>query len=243
MGYDRFAKFYDNYWTKDAPTLFEKVLTRLVLPELPEKAEILDLCCGTGQLCERLSRRRFRLTGLDRSEEMLNFARKNAPSAFFSLQDAENFSFPQKFSSVISMFDSVNHFLTEAALSNLFNSVREALAPDGIFFFDVNDRSAFGDEWEEGFSMADSAGACIVKPIFEPINGGISYNIVVFEKMDGECYTRINTTVKERWYSNEILLKLLRLSGFNEVRILDGLDDLKMQQFRDRLFFLARIRE
>jgi SAM-dependent methyltransferase len=243
VGYDRFAKFYDYYWTKDAPTLFEKVLSRLVLPELPERAEILDLCCGTGQLCERLSQRRFRLTGLDRSEEMLSFARKNAPSALFSLQNAENFSFPQKFSSVISMFDSVNHFLTEDALSNLFNSVREALAPDGIFFFDINDRTAFGDEWEEGFSMADSAGACIVKPVFEPVNGSISYNIVVFEKTDGECYTRINTTVKERWYPNETLLKLLRLSGFNEVRIFDGTADLKIQQFKDRLFFLARSRE
>ncbi|MDR2400044.1 MAG: class I SAM-dependent methyltransferase [Deferribacteraceae bacterium] len=239
MGYTEFAKYYDLYWTKDAPALFEKVLNRIVLPSLPENAEILDICCGTGQLCERLSRRFYRLTGIDNSQRMLDFAAQNAPNAVFSLQNAENFSLPQEFSAVVSFFDSVNHFLSEEAVLNLFNSVRKALAPDGVFCFDINGITAFDDGWDEGFSMVDSKSACIVKPLFDPVSGSIVYNITIFEGCGGS-YKRIDTAVKERYYSDDKILLLLRNSGFNEVQILDGCEDLMIKSFRGRHFFLAR---
>jgi SAM-dependent methyltransferase len=244
VGYDKFAKYYDQYWTTDVPSLFEKALNRLVLTEIAEGAEILDLCCGTGQLCERLARRHFKLTGLDNSPEMLAFASKNAPSAIFSLQNAESFSFPKRFSAVISMFDSINHFLSEDALTNLFASVRKALEPDGIFFFDINDITAFENGWEEGFAMVDSISACIVKPLFDHISRDIRYHVTIFEensiKDTGAIYRRIDTEVKERYYESEIILALLRKSGFNEVCVFDGSADLKIKPFNGRLFFLAR---
>jgi SAM-dependent methyltransferase len=240
VGYDKFAKYYNLYWTRETPTLFEKVLSRLVLPALPSGAEILDLCCGTGQLSERLAEHSFKVTGVDNSEEMLAFASQNAPSVLFSLQNAETFSLPQKFSAVISLFDSVNHFLSEEALLNLFNSVRKALKPNGIFFFDINGITAFEDDWEEGFSMIDSASACIVKPLFNPVNGDVRYHITIFERAESGGYTRRDTTVEERYYTNDVILSLLRKSGFNEVSVFDGAKDLKMPQFKGRIFFLAR---
>jgi SAM-dependent methyltransferase len=240
VGYDKFAKYYNLYWTRETPTLFEKVLTRLVLPSLPSGAEVLDLCCGTGQLSERLAAHSFNVTGVDCSEEMLAFAAQNAPSVLFSLQNAETFSFPRKFSAVISLFDSVNHFLSEEALLNLFSSVRRALKPNGIFFFDINGIAAFEDDWEEGFSMVDSASACIVKPLFDPVSGDVRYHITIFERGVGGDYTRRDTTVEERYYTNDIILSLLRKCGFNEVSVFDGAKDLKMPPFKGRIFFMAR---
>ncbi|MDR2104169.1 MAG: class I SAM-dependent methyltransferase [Deferribacteraceae bacterium] len=241
MSYAKFAKYYDRYWTKDAPALFEMALNRLVLPLLPEKADILDLCCGTGQLSARLSHRRFNVIGVDNSREMLDIAEKNAPDVLFSLQDAETFSLSQKFSAVVSVFDSVNHFLSEESLLNLFNSVMKALKDGGIFFFDINGINAFDDDWDEGFSMVDCSSACIVKPLFEPVTGDIVYNIIIFEvKGSGGDYLRTDTQVQERFYPNELILSLLRESGFNEVQIVDGYADLKIKAFKCRQFFLAK---
>jgi len=42
-------------------------------------AHVLDVACGTGDLCRELARQRMRATGLDLSSEMLRYARTPAP--------------------------------------------------------------------------------------------------------------------------------------------------------------------
>ena len=44
---------------------------------------ILDLCCSTGQIAQRLIEQGYQVTGLDLSEAVLQYARENAPNAQF----------------------------------------------------------------------------------------------------------------------------------------------------------------
>ena len=69
--YDPFAWVYNRHWGNNFTALALLVLDRLVLPYLPARARILDLCCGTGQLARALSARGYQVTGLDGSKEML----------------------------------------------------------------------------------------------------------------------------------------------------------------------------
>src|SRR5262245_53270333 len=108
--YDRLAGVYNRYLSGFGLRVLP-VLTRLALCRLPMGAGVLDLCCGTGQLAELLSQQSFRVTGLDNSAGMLEFARANAPTAKFVLADARDFSLPCLFDAAVSVHDSINHFL------------------------------------------------------------------------------------------------------------------------------------
>ncbi|MEA5572313.1 class I SAM-dependent methyltransferase [Calothrix sp. UHCC 0171] len=75
--FDRWAPFYDIFFT----TVFYQAIHKRLLEyvELPEKANILDLGCGTGRLLNRIAQQNPTLqgTGLDLSQEMLKQANVN----------------------------------------------------------------------------------------------------------------------------------------------------------------------
>lgn len=237
-GYKQLAPFYNKYWTQQAPGLFEKALNKALLPSIPTKGEILDLCCGTGQLCARLSHRLFRVTGLDISAEMIRIAKINAPAADFTVQDATQFSFDTQFDAVISMFDSINHILTYEKLVDCFTCVKSSLKPDGKFFFDVNNLTAFNNSWEDGFSAIDENSACIVKPLFDFLTNMSIYTITLFSLEDG-LWKRHDLKVHERYYTEAQIAEALATAGFFNIKVMDGYKDLKIKGFSDRLFFLA----
>jgi len=114
------------------------MIEALVLPTITSGAQVLDLCCGTGQLAHWLTDRGYAVTGLDGSEGMLHFARKNAPEASFVSADARAFSMPSTFHAVVSTSDSLNHLLTVEELVAAFRNVYAALLPGGTFLCDMN---------------------------------------------------------------------------------------------------------
>ncbi|MBQ7062926.1 MAG: bifunctional demethylmenaquinone methyltransferase/2-methoxy-6-polyprenyl-1,4-benzoquinol methylase UbiE [Bacteroidales bacterium] len=57
------------------------------------KGRVLDVACGTGDLCLLLAKQGCTVTGVDLSEEMLAIAKRKAPQAEYSLADAEHLPF------------------------------------------------------------------------------------------------------------------------------------------------------
>jgi ubiquinone/menaquinone biosynthesis C-methylase UbiE len=126
--YQGLGWFYDRYWrgllSKAMPGL-----DKLVLSQLSRGARILDLCCGTGHITAVLARRGFRVTGLDGSEDMLRFARDNAPNVEFVAADMRCSCFSSSFDAVISTFDSLNHLLCLGDVKAALQGVHHALKP------------------------------------------------------------------------------------------------------------------
>ncbi len=89
--YDPFAWVYNKHWGDSFTGPSLHAMENLVLAYLPDKARILDLCCGTGQLAQILLAHGYQVTGLDGSDEMLKFARENAPAGEFIMDDARSF--------------------------------------------------------------------------------------------------------------------------------------------------------
>lgn len=90
-GYGPYALVYDRLWGPRVPAAVWPALERWLLPELQPGDRLLDLCCGTGQVCRALAERGYRVVGLDRSPAMLAHARGNAPEAELLLADARRF--------------------------------------------------------------------------------------------------------------------------------------------------------
>ncbi len=237
-GYDGLAWFYNKYWTREAPDIFERVLDRIFLSEMPARGEILDLCCGTGQVAARLSQRKYKVTGLDNSESMLSFARINAPDADFTIGDARYFKFDKQFDGVMSLFDSLNHMLTSEDLLDCFKSVRSVLKKGGMFVFDLNDEETFDEGWELGFSAVEDDNVCIMKPSYDQSTGRVKYDITTFFMMAG-IWIRNDVSVYEQCYYSEDVVNLLYEANFKNIQILNGSRDLSFEAFRGRLFFIA----
>ena len=133
--YDILAGFYDQVIAgKD--TIAPYVIKR-VDRFFPSAKTLLELGCGTGDVLKGLQKR-FELTGIDSSEEMLKIARRKIRSAEFIRADIRTPLSPRKFDAVICVYDTLNHLIRYNDWKKVFLNVSEMLNPGGIFIFDVN---------------------------------------------------------------------------------------------------------
>src|SRR5690554_6575770 len=99
---------------------------------------VLDLACGTGNSAEPLLRRGYRVTGVDRSAEMLTVARERHREGVWLQGEFTSFSLGQKFELVQCVFDALNNLLDPADFVQTARQVFSHLEPGGLFMFDIN---------------------------------------------------------------------------------------------------------
>jgi SAM-dependent methyltransferase len=133
--YTGFAAFYDRIMG-DRDDEIARIRT-YISKYLPGARSLLELGCGTGALLAGLAPE-LRVTGLDRSPQMLAIAAQAVPEARLVLGDITAFRLPDRFDVIICMFDTLNHVQSLAGWLSLFSCVHEHLADGGLFIFDVN---------------------------------------------------------------------------------------------------------
>jgi SAM-dependent methyltransferase len=229
--YDPFAKLYNEYWALPLQEYILPALNKLLLPCLRNDAHILDLCCGTGQLCQQLLTMGYVVTGLDASEEMLKYARQNANNANFILTDARLFSLPATFNAVISTSDSLNHILEIEELVAVFQNVYQALLPDGIFVFDLNDERYYQTEGQ--MAWGNCLGNIKDDYVWTALHSYDKYNkigqrqVALFDLINN-TWRRLDATLLTRAYSHSEVLKSLKDAGFIETQLYETEQDLNL---------------
>jgi SAM-dependent methyltransferase len=237
--YDAFAWFFNKYWSREIPEQMLSAIEQVLLPRVPPAAHLLDLCCGTGQLAAALTLRGYAVTGLDDSTEMLRYARRNAPAAEFVHADARRFRLPQRFDAVVSTFDSLNHFLSLEDLSAVFRQTRQALAPSGWFLFDMNVERGFLSHWRDYFAIVEENEVCVLRGEYDAEQKLGRYDITMFRRR-GRAWQRTDTTVSERCYEPEEIMRELKQAGFDDLHAFDAEKDLGLIDHTGRIFFLTR---
>lgn len=137
-----YAQFYDAlYEDKDYGAECRFVQELLTSAGLPRGGSILDLGCGTGGHAIPLAREGYRVTGIDRSSEMLDIARQKAVEAGvgprFGVGDVRSLRLNTRFDAVISMFAVVSYQLTNEDLAATFATVRAHVDAGAPFVFDA----------------------------------------------------------------------------------------------------------
>lgn len=239
QSYDPFARFYHEYWGREIPSQIWSALEQFFLPSLAPGCRVLDLCCGDGQLAAELARRGFVVTGLDASEEMLRYARLGAPAIEFIYADARDFDAPDAYDAVVSTFDSINHFLSLKDLTLVFRNVRRALAPGGLFCFDVNLERGFRLHWQECFSVVEDDKVCVVNGEYDTDNKLGRYDFTLFRAEGGGRWRRSDFTIEERCYSSREIKAALKRAGFTSIETFDAERDAGLADHAGRVFFLA----
>lgn len=108
---------------------------------VPEGGRILDLGCGTGGHALCLAASGYRVTGVDRSPEMIGRARLKAAESSglpleFVISDVRHAELGRDFDAVISMFAVVSYMREDEDLSAMLDVARRHLTAGGIFIFD-----------------------------------------------------------------------------------------------------------
>ena len=241
--YGAFAWFYNRYWGPEFCRTALAVLKRLLFPKLSTGDHILDLCCGTGQLAAELVSHGYRVTGVDASQVMLQFARKNAPEATFICDDARSLNhglLTGNFDACVSVFDSLNHILMLSELTEVFRRVHSALAVNGSFVFDLNTEEEFEvGAREAGFDIIEDDHACMVRSRYNGHERLKEYHVTTF-KLDDAGWQRNDVTLLQRYHLIEDVKAALWLADFGAVSVYDGSRDFGMPVKDGRAFFLAR---
>src|SRR5205807_2407412 len=139
--YRRFARYYDliyhglvNY--EGDVDFLENVFQKFHI----DPKTVLDLGCGTGNHDLPLARRGYRVTGIDRSREMLSLARKKGatlrPRPRFVHADMRSFRLGERFDVAICMFGAFGYLLTQRDALQSLRSIRTHLEPKGFFVFE-----------------------------------------------------------------------------------------------------------
>jgi SAM-dependent methyltransferase len=236
--YDPFAWYFNRYWAPQFARDVQPILSLRLLPRLPQHAYILDLCCGSGQLCKWLSACGFAVTGLDGSREMLRYARRNAPKAELIAGDARCFRTPERFDAVISLFDSLNHLSSREDLLAVFENVRESLRDGGLFFFDMNLEEAFQSATPSDYAVVKKNHVLVVESTYHRRTATGRASFTIFRLRKG-AWRRLTFEILEYAYPESDIVEMIEKAGFRLLSREDAERDLSMPRGAGRVFFLA----
>jgi len=136
--FDLYSRYYDLlYADKDyagEADYVAKTLRRLGI----NGDRILEFGCGTGRHARQLVQQGFCITGVERSEQMVQLATANHDDRFRAIvADIRHVRLSERFDAVISLFHVISYLTTTDDLSAAFRSASEHLGIGGVFLFDV----------------------------------------------------------------------------------------------------------
>jgi SAM-dependent methyltransferase len=102
---------------------------------------ILDLGCGTGGHAFLLAAKGYKVTGIDRSKDMLFIARKKLKKTKAQVSliraDLRRFNLNKKFDAAVSMFAVIGYQVIGEDLKSTLLNIRRHLKPGSLFVFDI----------------------------------------------------------------------------------------------------------
>ena len=128
---------------------------------------ILDLGCGTGHLTVQIAESGARVTGVDRSAEMVAAARLAYPNLRFEISDARKLAFREEFDAVFS--NATLHWIHEPEL--VLQGIWKALRPGGRFVAELGGKGnirAMQDAFDRALVELGAGNAGEVRPWYYP---------------------------------------------------------------------------
>jgi SAM-dependent methyltransferase len=221
--YDPIAWFYNQHSSAHYDRWALAMLERAIPGRISKGTRILNICCRDGVVARELALRGYQVTGIDGSEEMVRYARANAPSAEFVCADAKRFTAPHRFEAVMSTFDSLKYMLSKDDLPAVFRNVFEALVAGGSFVFDLNLERRYRDFRGATCSTVGDDHACFTRGDYDP-ETHMTRTLITLFRPKGE-WQRDDVVLLQRCYPAEELIAMPRKTGFAEAACLDACND------------------
>ena len=202
---------FGDYALGSAPGILEILIRSGILVGL-----VVDLGCGSGLWAKKLAEAGYDVLGLDVSEAMVGIARRRVPEAEFRVASLFEAEIPPC-NAVTAVGEGLNYLFDpandddERATAWLFQRVHGALAPGGVFVFDVAEPGQVSRGTPtRGFSEGEDW-VVLVEKVEE--RETLTRRIVTFRKA-GEHYRRADEVHRQRLYKAAEVAEKLRRTGF-----------------------------
>jgi ubiquinone/menaquinone biosynthesis C-methylase UbiE len=132
--YNRSAMIYDVIYRtqgKDYMAEAQKICALIQHYKKSEGTSFLDLACGTGNHIGYLQEK-FKMEGLDNSEEMIGIARKKFSGLRFHLANMVDFETGRSFNVITCLFSAIGYVATFSRLTQALKTIDRHLQPGGI---------------------------------------------------------------------------------------------------------------
>jgi SAM-dependent methyltransferase len=238
--YDPFARLYNYYWGADYRLEVGPIVERLLLSRVPHGAEVLDVCCGTGQFTQQVRLLGYEVAGVDASGEMIRYARRNAPEVKFTVADVREFSLGRTFDAAYCVYESLNHVPDKEGLRLAFACIRRHLKPGGPFLFDLNREEAYILYWNNTDAMVEPKMAFITESVYDEGTKAGTCDVTTFDFKAGDKWLRGDFTLRQTCHEINVAQSMLFEAGFKDVTLHDARDaGMKGDAGYARTFFLA----
>jgi len=231
--------WYEEYFTeewmrfRDANALLRKAPSEVDFLEkalrISPPAKILDLGCGFGRHAIELALRGYKVTGVDVSKGLLEYAKKKAQQksvlVSWMQKDMRNIDFSAEFDAAICLYTSFGYFESEEENYDVLRRLSQALRPGSRFALDVENRDGLLMRYQSRDWWQTELGDLVMEERrFDPVKGRGHTKIVLIS--EGR---RIEHNLSIRWYSVPELERMLKDVGM-QIRDLHG--DLDGSQYR-----------
>lgn len=139
-----YSRYYDLLYRDKDYSGEARYVAELIRKHAAGAKNVIEIGCGTGGHALELASLGLRVHGVDRSAGMLEAAEAKLDTIEpetrarmrFTQGDARSVRLGEKANAVISLFHVMSYQASNSDLTASFTTVREHLAPDGIFIFD-----------------------------------------------------------------------------------------------------------
>lgn len=225
---------YGDYALKSAPGIL-KILTQNNIRD----GLVVDLGCGSGLSALALSKAHYQILGVDISKALIAIAETRVPSAEFQVGSLFKIDIPAC-NAVISIGECLNYLFDSddncPILIQLFERIYKALAPGGVFVFDIAEPGQVSDNKRIQSFAEGKDWIVIVEKEEDKKTLVLSRRIITFRKV-GEHYRRDDEVHCLRLHKAEDIFETLRKVGFT-VESMRSYGDYKLPQAH--VAFVAR---
>jgi SAM-dependent methyltransferase len=238
----------ESFWREMYPYMFdenrfaqadEQVRKVLKLAGI-RRGAVLDLCCGPGRHAVALAKRGFQVTAVDRTQFLLNKARRHAKSSRarveFVRSDMRDFVRPNGYKLALNMWTSFGYFDNKnddrRALGNIFKSLK----PGGVCVIDVFGKERLAKIMHPATATRCPNGALLIQmhEIFDDWTRVRNEWILI----KGNRVKRFK--FHHTMYSGQELSDRLQQAGFSEVKLYGDFDGQPYGPEAPRLVAVAR---
>jgi SAM-dependent methyltransferase len=177
---------------------------------------VVDLACGSGIWARALVEAGYDVLGIDLSPAMIRLARRQAPGAAFRVGSLHRAPLP-RCAAATCLGEGIGYLFDRGRgrdpLRALFTRVHAALAPGGLFIFDLIEPAAGGVSaairgWREGEGWA------VLYESEEDARGRLLTRRITTFRRAGRSYRRVDEIHRLRLLPRGVVLRALRAAGF-----------------------------